>query len=389
MNYRTDLAVETAEMLEKVKSRRAEYGRDDAESKDCDTGNEGGNSMNNQTGYIVKRSQLDEDISVTEIEITDEEGEKAFGKRRGRYVTVEVQGILEPREKIKERAAAVLSDELAKFVKHDYFLRVLAVGLGNEKVTPDSLGPHTVDKLHVTSHLFKLFECSGDEDYSNVCAFNPSVTGVTGLETAELIERVVSMAKPDAVLAIDALAAKDIARLSSTVQICDTGIMPGSGMGNHRREISERTVGCPVIAIGVPTVIDARTLIMEAAERLGELQESEHAVRLGGSRLADGGAEGEPASGEGGVASASRQKARQTSGGDTAACAAVPAAQAQAACSIVQQPASPLEKYLASSDLDMIVTSTDIDQIIKDFSDIIANAINITLHPGIYSKVNL
>lgn len=327
MNYRTDLAVETAEMLEKVKSRGGEYGSDDAGSKDEDTGNEGGNSMKNQTGYIVKRSQFDEDISVTEIEITDEEGERAFGKRKGRYVTVEVQGILEPREKIKERAAAVLSDELAKFVRHDYFLRVLAVGLGNEKVTPDSLGPHTVDKLHVTSHLFKLFECSGDEDYSNVCAFNPSVTGVTGLETAELIERVVSMAKPDAVLAIDALAAKDIARLSSTVQLCDTGIMPGSGMGNHRREISERTVGCPVIAIGVPTVIDARTLIMEAAERLGEMQESEHA--------------------------------------------------------------SPLEKYLASPDLDMIVTSTDIDRIIKDFSDIIANAINITLHPGIYSKVNL
>lgn len=343
MNYRTDLAVETCEMLEKMRTQRAECGSADAVSEGNDRGNEGENSMHNQTGYIVKRSQLDEDISVTEIEITDEEGERAFGKRRGRYVTMEVCGILEPKERIKERAAAVLSDEIAKFVRHDFFLKVLVVGLGNEKVTPDSLGPNTVDKVHVTSHLFRMFECEGDVDYSNVCGFNPSVTGVTGLETAELIEHVVSMVKPDVLITVDALAAKEIERLSTTVQICDTGIMPGSGIGNHRSEISERTVGCPVIAIGVPTVIDSRTLIMEAAEQIEQWRESEHADRTERSSLADREHEGEPA--------------------------------------------SPLENYLASRELDMIVTSTDIDQIIKDFSDIISNAINITLHPGIYSKV--
>lgn len=329
MNYRTDLAVELDEMLTAalrgsgVGTQGTGAGNGHIESDTeagIGTGDAASAPARNITGYIKKHSQIDEDISVIDIEITDEAGERAFGKPRGRYATLEVQGVIGQRDGIKERAAAALSDVLESFVKHDYYLRVLVIGLGNEKVTPDSLGPHTVDKVKITSHLFKIFECDGDRDYSNVCGFNPSVTGVTGLETADLIQQVVSMARPDVVLAIDALAAKDIKRLSTTIQICDTGIMPGAGMGNHRKEISEKTVGCPVISIGVPTVIDSRTLILEAAEHIGGWN--------------------------GGV-----------------------------------------EQYLASRDFDMIVTSTDIDEIIKDFSDIIANAINITLHPGIYSKV--
>lgn len=332
MNYRTDLAVELDEMLTAARGGSGESGAG-AQGTGAGTGHiegdaEAGIGMGdatsaparNITGYIKKQSQIDEDISIIDIEITDEAGEQAFGKPRGRYATLELQGVIDQRDGIKERAAAALSDVLESFVKHDYYLRALVIGIGNEKVTPDSLGPHTVDKVKITSHLFKIFECDGDWDYSNVCGFNPSVTGVTGLETADLIQRVVSMARPDVVLAIDALAAKDIKRLSTTIQICDTGIMPGAGMGNHRKEISQKTVGCPVISIGVPTVIDSRTLILEAAENIEGWN--------------------------GGV-----------------------------------------EQYLESRDFDMIVTSTDIDEIIKDFSDIIANAINITLHPGIYSKV--
>ncbi len=331
MNYRTDLAVELDEML------TAARGTGDAASAPA----------RNITGYLKKQSQIDEDISIIDIEIIDEVGEKAFGKPCGRYATLEVQGVIEQRDGIKERAAAALSNVLGSFVKHDYYLRVLVIGLGNEKVTPDSLGPHTVDKVKITSHLFKIFECDGDWDYSNVCGFNPSVTGVTGLETADLIQHVVSMARPDVVLAIDALAAKDIHRLSTTIQICDTGIMPGAGMGNHRKEISQKTVGCPVISIGVPTVIDSRTLILEAAENIEGWNS----------------AQGRPA---------------QEDGCGLNAQTGAPGGQPQG---------SGVEKYLESRDFDMIVTSTDIDEIIKDFSDIIANAINITLHPGIYSKV--
>ena len=294
LSYRTDLAVERSQLLDEA-GQRAQ-------------------------GYIKKQSQIDEDISITEIEIVNEEGERAFSKPRGRYITLEVKGVLDEKEKIKERAAAALAERLKELIKFDYFLKVLVVGLGNEKVTPDSLGPHTVDKVKITSHLFRIFECDGDWEMANVSGFNPSVTGVTGMETADLIERTVGLVNPNAVICIDALAAKDIGRLSTTIQVCDTGIFPGAGMGNNRKEISEKTMGCRVISIGVPTVIDSRTLLIEAAEKIND-----------------------------------------------------PLVEKQ------------LEDYMKNREMDMIVTSTDIDAIIKDFSDIISNAINITLHPGIYS----
>ena len=293
MQYRTDLAIENQELLEEVRERA--------------------------TGYIKKQQQKDEDICVTEIIITDETGEKAFGKSRGTYITVEIEGITEQKDGIKERAARALAGELKKLIHFDYYLKVLVVGLGNEKVTPDSLGPHTVDKVKITSHLFQIFGADGDWEMANVRGFNPSVTGVTGMETADLIEKVTSMVKPDVAVIIDSLAARSIERLSTTIQICDTGIEPGAGMGNRRKAITQETLGCRVVSIGVPTVIDSRTLIIEASEAIGWNQDEK------------------------------------------------------------------TEKYFREKDLDMIVTSTDIDQIIKDFSDIISNAINITLHPGIYS----
>ena len=290
MQYRTDLAVEVDALLEKAQQRAQ--------------------------GYIKKQCQIDEDIAVTDITITTEDGEAAFGKPRGTYITLEVQGVLEEKNDIIRRASKALAEELKKMIKFDYFLKVLVVGLGNEKVTPDSLGPHTVDKIKITSHLFRIFECDGDWEMANVSGFNPSVTGVTGMETAELIERAVSLVKPDVVIAIDSLAAKDISRMSTTIQLCDTGIAPGAGMGNSRKALNQDSLGCRVVAIGVPTVIDSRNLLLEAAEEVKEWD---------------------------------------------------------------------VESYIRKHNLDMIVTSTDIDQIIKNFSDIISNAINITLHPGIYS----
>ena len=290
MQYRTDLAVETDALLAEARQQAQ--------------------------GYIKKQSQIDEDISVTDITITTPEGEEAFGKPRGTYITLEVRGILEEKNDIIMRASRALAAELKKLIKFDYFLKALVVGLGNEKVTPDSLGPHTVDKVKITSHLFRMFDCDGDWEMANVSGFNPSVTGVTGMETAELIRQAAELVKPDVVIVIDSLAAKDIGRMSTTIQLCDTGIVPGAGMGNNRREINEASLGCKVVAIGVPTVIDSRNLLLEAAE--------------------------------------------DAEGWD-------------------------VERYIREHDLDMIVTSTDIDLIIKVFSEIISNAINITLHPGIYS----
>lgn len=297
MKYRTDLALESQEMLERARKKTA--------------GAAG--------GYVSRKIQKDEDITVTEIIIESPEGEKALGKPKGTYVTIESEAVLREKDGIKERTSRALADELTKMIPFSYSLKVLVVGLGNEKVTPDSLGPHTVDKVRITAHLFKMFDADGDWEMANVSGFNPSVTGVTGMETADLIEKAVSLVKPDVTVIIDSLAARDLKRLSTTIQICDTGIEPGAGMGNRRKAISRETLGCKVVAIGVPTVIDSRTLIAEASEIIASWDEEA------------------------------------------------------------------TERYIESQDLDMIVTSTDIDRIIKDFSDIISNAINITLHPGIYS----
>ena len=241
INYRTDLALETQEILEKTEKL---------------------------TGFVRKSSQLDRDISVTHIRITDDAGVRSFGKPKGNYITIEVQGILEQKDDIRKRAARALAGVLRELVPFHYYLKVLVVGLGNEKVTPDSLGPHTVDKVKITSHLFKIYDCDGDDEMGNVSGFNPSVTGVTGMETAEVIEKVVSLVKPEAVIIIDSLAAKDISRISTTIQVSDTGISPGAGMGNRRKSIDEETLGCRVISIGVPTVIDSRTLILDAAAEI-------------------------------------------------------------------------------------------------------------------------
>ncbi len=293
MQYRTDLAIENQELLDEARQRAV--------------------------GYIKKQKQIDEDICVTEIIINSEEGARAFNKAQGNYITIEVEGILEQKDNIKERAAHALAHELKKMIPFNYYLKALVVGLGNEKVTPDSLGPHTIDKVKITAHLFDMFGADGDWEMANVSGFNPSVTGVTGMETADLIEKIVSLTKPDVVIIVDSLAARNMERMSTTIQLCDTGIEPGAGMGNRRKPISEATLGCKVVSVGVPTVIDSRTLIMEAAENIDSWDEAA------------------------------------------------------------------AEKYMERKELDMIVTSTDIDEIIKDFSDIIANAINITLHPGIYS----
>lgn len=139
--------------------------------------------------------------------------------------------------------------------------KVLVVGLGNSKSTPDALGPMTIDNVLVTSHMFQLGEV--EEGYVNVCSFKPSVTGVTGIETSSLVSNLVKFLKVDLVIIIDALAARSISRINKTIQITDSGITPGSGVGNYREEISKEKLGVSVIAIGVPTIVDAATIVTD------------------------------------------------------------------------------------------------------------------------------
>lgn len=213
------------------------------------------------------------EIRVTEVKILTENGAKSMRKPIGTYITMEMANLALPDEEYHH----VVAEELSKYVgnvlqmdkeKEDY--TVLVVGLGNRDVTPDALGPHTVECLNVTRHIVKEYGkyAMGEETVNMVSAIAPGVMAQTGMESYEIIKGIVETTKPDAVLVVDALAARNTKRLNRTIQIADTGIHPGSGVGNHRNEISKETLGVPVIAIGVPTVVDAATIVRDTMENL-------------------------------------------------------------------------------------------------------------------------
>lgn len=213
------------------------------------------------------------EIRVTEVKILTENGAKSMRKPIGTYITMEMANLALPDEEYHH----VVAEELSKYVgnvlqmdkeKENY--TVLVVGLGNRDVTPDALGPHTVECLNVTRHIVKEYGkyAMGEEAVNMVSAIAPGVMAQTGMESYEIIKGIVETTKPDAVIVVDALAARNTKRLNRTIQIADTGIHPGSGVGNHRNEISKETLGVPVIAIGVPTVVDAATIVRDTMENL-------------------------------------------------------------------------------------------------------------------------
>ena len=213
------------------------------------------------------------EIRVTEVKILTENGAKSMRKPIGTYITMEMANLVLPDEEYHH----VVAEELSKYVgnvlqmneeKEDY--TALVVGLGNRDVTPDALGPHTVECLNVTRHIVKEYGkyAMGEEAVNMVSAIAPGVMAQTGMESYEIIKGIVETTNPDAVIVVDALAARNTKRLNRTIQIADTGIHPGSGVGNHRNEISKETLGIPVIAIGVPTVVDAATIVRDTMENL-------------------------------------------------------------------------------------------------------------------------
>ena len=246
---RTDLALEANEMLIEEKTVAGE--------KD----------ISHIEGVIIKE-KTKEDLKVSLIEVT-KEGEKQIGKKAGTYITIEVQGIRSGDSETQRKVEKVFSEELSYFlksleIKEDH--SVLVVGLGNWNVTPDALGPSVVENLIVTRHLFELQPESVSEGYRPVSAIAPGVMGLTGVETSDIISGVIEKTNPDFVIAVDALAARSLERVNSTIQISDTGIHPGSGVGNKRKELSKETLGIPVIAIGIPTVVDAVTIASDTMD---------------------------------------------------------------------------------------------------------------------------
>lgn len=225
------------------------------------------------------------EIRVTEVKILTENGAKSMRKPIGTYITMEMANLVLPDEEYHH----VVAEELSKYVgnvlqmdkdKEDY--TVLVVGLGNRDVTPDALGPHIVECLNVTRHIVKEYGkyAMGEEAVNMVSAIAPGVMAQTGMESYEIIKGIVETTKPDAVIVVDALAARNTKRLNRTIQIADTGIHPGSGVGNHRNEISKETLGIPVIAIGVPTVVDAATIVRDTMENLLSTLETDDKYKM-------------------------------------------------------------------------------------------------------------
>ena len=249
MNFRTDLALERYENLTK---------------KDLE-------------GVKIEICDSD-DAKVTRIDILDEHAAKAVGKPIGRYVTVEVAPFAKHAQFI-DKSLGCVTEEIKRIIPEKG--SVLVAGLGNSKITPDALGPKCASMIFATRHITgELLKETGFDGLRCVSAFSTGVLGETGAEAGEMIKGIAKMLKPDVVITIDALAARDVARLGTTIQMCNTGIVPGSGVGNARLEISEKTIGIPVVSIGVPTVVDAATLILDFAGKSDDVKLSDKSENM-------------------------------------------------------------------------------------------------------------
>ena len=237
-NFRTDLAVERNDIYKKV------------------------NNIQNEIDGVKIENESQEEIDISRVKIINKEGEKKLGKTIGNYITLDVKNIkLADDEKI-EKIAEKVADELRKVIGEHVSDTddILVVGLGNIYVTPDALGPKVVPNIEVTRHILEYMPKIMPEDTRPVSAISPGVLGTTGIETMEVLKGVVDNIHPKLLIVIDALASRSIERISSSIQIADTGIVPGAGVDNKRKEISKKTLGIPVIALGIPTVVDLASI---------------------------------------------------------------------------------------------------------------------------------
>lgn len=242
-NKRTDLALETHEMLVEAAT---------------------------ELSGVTLSNEENEGLKISRIEITTEEAQNIMGKPIGNYITIELPDITTTLSDDHEKMSKALCAELTKLLNLKDDSTILVAGLGNRYITPDALGPSVISKLMVTRHLFEYIPDQIDEGIRPVSAIAPGVLGLTGIETVEIVKGIVDKIKPDAVIAIDALAARNVERIVSTIQLADTGISPGAGVGNNRKGLNEEFLGVPVLAIGVPTVIDAATITSDTIDSLKE-----------------------------------------------------------------------------------------------------------------------
>ncbi len=312
---RTDLAMEARELYQEEKKQEIQ-------------------------GVSVEQEEYD-DIKITRVEVLNDEAGKIMGKPKGSYITLECMGLRKSDADLKDEVSQVLAKEL-KNLTGKKTSKALVVGLGNWNVTPDALGPKVVSRVFVTRHLFQFYNKESDEDLAEISAISPGVMGTTGVETTEIIKGIVDRVKPDVVIAVDALASRKMERVNSTIQISNTGISPGSGLGNKRKALNQENLGVPVIAIGVPTVVDAATLTSDTIEMVIDAF----------TRQANKGTE----------FYTMLKELKQ------------------------EEKYALIREILEPYNANVIVTPKEIDEIIVDLSQIIANGINIALHPGIDLK---
>lgn len=286
---------------------------------------------------VIEESESD--IRVTTVKVKNEEGAQKIGKPKGNYITIDIPDFTAYDGETMDRVSQVLAEILGRLIEINVEKSILIVGLGNWQVTPDALGPKVTEKIMVTRHLQSVMPEAIDDSVRPVCSIAPGVLGITGIETVEIIRGVVEKIKPDLVICIDALAARKIERVNTTIQIGDTGISPGAGVGNNRKQINEENLGVKVVAIGVPTVVDAVTIANDAIDLVVDSLIS-----------------------------------NSSSGNDFY----------KMLKSLDKNEKEKLIKEVISSksNIDMIVTPKDVDLVINSLSKIIANGINMAVQPN-------
>lgn len=327
-NVRTDLTLEARELFQEQKLRSDSQGIITQET-------------NEPPGVDVENAG-DNDIKITRVRITSPTGEQSIGKPMGNYITLEVPGLKYNDQELYENTCKALAKELAGIIDIDEKATVLVVGLGNWNVTPDALGPKVVSSMMVTRHLLEYLPDQVDEGVRPVCAVAPGVLGITGIETGEIVKGIVERVKPNLIIAIDALASRKLDRVNTTIQLADTGISPGSGVGNKRMVLSKETLGVPVIAIGVPTVVDAATMANDAIDLVLDSMIKEASQGTEFYKM---------------LSSIDRNEKY----------------------AMIQEVLNP---YVGN----LIVTPKEIDEVVERVAKVIANGLNIALHKGITLK---
>jgi len=229
---------------------------------------------------VISKEDIFESFTLTKIRITNENGEKALGKKQGNYITFQSPALLKTDPDASATLSSAIKKELSAILGNTENKSYLVCGLGNKNITPDSIGPDVAAKILVTRHLKNMDPSDIWKSFSSVSAFAPGVLGITGIETVEIIKGICEKTKPDTVIVVDALAARKTARICTSIQITDTGITPGSGVGNHRKAINEETLGVPVIAIGVPMVIDIGTIALDILSETDEKSKKDILYRI-------------------------------------------------------------------------------------------------------------